>query len=247
MKTHLKTARGKGLIIPSRTTAGGSSPFPWSVSEVDAALRSLSPPSYRGPGGVHCARLRRTSRLAFGLLCSGRGGHHCAPLRRTSHLGLPVAGITGGRCMLSCHFGLESFSLDRINLTDVDPHSNLPRHRQHSLFLRRRTDIGSVPSSVAAAAQLLRAVGPCMAFLATPVESSHWGTTFGAAAAEPPPSSLVPLPLRPCFPRARFFRCRGLHLFRGRHLYHRRRAGHAQSLSPASCFQKVGDVALAQP
>ena len=42
MKTHFKTTRGKGLRIPSRTTTGGSSPFPWSVSEVDAALRLLS-------------------------------------------------------------------------------------------------------------------------------------------------------------------------------------------------------------
>ena len=42
IKLHVKTTRGKGLHIPSRTTARGTSPFPWSVSEVDAAPRSLS-------------------------------------------------------------------------------------------------------------------------------------------------------------------------------------------------------------
>ena len=42
MKTHVKTTRGKGLRIPTRTTGEGSSSFPWSLSEVDAALRSLS-------------------------------------------------------------------------------------------------------------------------------------------------------------------------------------------------------------
>ena len=42
MKIQFKTTRGKGQRIPSRTTAGGSSPFPWSVWEVDSALRSLS-------------------------------------------------------------------------------------------------------------------------------------------------------------------------------------------------------------
>ena len=42
MKIHFKTARGKRLRIPSRTTAGGSSSLSSSVPGVDAALRSLS-------------------------------------------------------------------------------------------------------------------------------------------------------------------------------------------------------------
>ena len=109
MKTHSKTTRGKGLRIPSRMTAEESSPFPWLVSEIDAALRSLLTslsgprrrprrpletnllsrfrPPCRGRGGVHCAPLRRTSRLGFDSPCPGRGGVHCAPLRRTSRLG----------------------------------------------------------------------------------------------------------------------------------------------------------------
>ena len=52
--------------------------------------------------------------------------------------------------------------------------------------------------------------------------------------------------IRP-FPDVRLFRCRGLHLSRGRHWYHRRRSGCAQSSIHSCCFQKVGDVALAQP
>ena len=68
--------------------------------------------------------------------------------------------------------------MGRTILTDVDARSN-PRHRQHSLFLRRGADIGSVPSSITAAAQILRAVGLYMAFLATPVAPPHWGTAFG--------------------------------------------------------------------
>ena len=36
-----------------------------------------------------------------------------------------------------------------------------------------------MPSSVAAAVRLLRAVGLYMAFLASPVASPHWGTNFG--------------------------------------------------------------------
>ena len=146
----------------------------------------------------------------FRPLSRGRGGVHCTPLRRTSRLGLPVAGIPGGRCVQSCPFGLESSSLDRIIVTDVDPRSNLSRHRQHSLFLRRGAGIDSVPSSVAAAAQLVRAVGPCLAFLAIPVVSPNWSIPLVALAllpsppaptAEPSPTSLVPLPPRPCLPR----------------------------------------------
>ena len=48
MKIHFKTTRGKGLRIPSRTTAGGSSPFPLSVPEVDVALSRFRP-SLLGP------------------------------------------------------------------------------------------------------------------------------------------------------------------------------------------------------
>ena len=56
----------------------------------------------------------------------------------------------------------SSVPIGRAESDRVDPRSNLPRHRQRSLFLRRGADIGSVPSSVPAAAQLLREIDPNM-------------------------------------------------------------------------------------
>ena len=146
--------------------------------------------------------------------------------------------------------------MGRTILTDVDPRSNLPRHRQHSHFLLPEADISSVPSFVALAESLLRAVGPCMAFLAPPVSPSHWGTTFGRFGA-----AAIAISYRgranadlvgasnasPVLPRRPPFRRRGLHLSRGRHLHHRRRTWHANISTPSSCFQKVGDIAISRP
>ena len=86
MKTHSKTTRGKGLRIPSRMTAEESSPFPWLVSEIDAALRSLLT-SLSGPRRRPRRPLETNLLSRFRPPCRGRGGVHCAPLRRTSRLG----------------------------------------------------------------------------------------------------------------------------------------------------------------
>ena len=79
LKTQFKITRGKGLRIQSRTTAGGSSPFPWSVPEVDAVLRSLSALPI-GTEEASTAPLETNLSSRFQPSLSGRKRHPLRPV-----------------------------------------------------------------------------------------------------------------------------------------------------------------------